>query len=198
MAGGPIAWKSKLQTSVATSSVHAEYVALYDATRETVWLRQLLKELGVEQKNPTVIFEDNKGCISLTSNNRTDPRTKHINVKFHYTREQVANNTIRVEYKNTEDMLADPLTKPVPKPKFLSFRKQIGVCRFDDSDVHLGRRVEPKDGISSTPEHLCNLCSSRLSSAGPIRLEPNIAPMTSSLPMLAPNLAPALSASSGA
>jgi hypothetical protein len=134
----------------------------------------------------------------LTSNNRTDPRTKHINVKFHYTREQVANNTIRVEYKNTEDMLADPLTKPVPKPKFLSFRKQIGVCRFDGNDVHLGRRVEPKHGISSTPEHLCHHCSSRLSRAGPIRLEPNLAPMTSSVPTLAPYLAPALSASSGA
>jgi Reverse transcriptase (RNA-dependent DNA polymerase)/gag-polypeptide of LTR copia-type/Integrase core domain/GAG-pre-integrase domain len=144
LANGPIAWKSKLQSSVATSSVHAEYVALYDAVREVVWFRQLLRELGHEEELPTIIHEDNKGCISLTANNRTDPRTKHINVKYHFTREQVKEKSVCIEYKPTAEMLADALTKPVNKPKFLWFRDHIGVRDFrnSDSDVRLRGRVE--------------------------------------------------------
>lgn len=112
-ANGPVAWKSKLQSTVATSSVHAEYIALYDGVREIVWLRQLLKDLGFEQQSPTAVFEDNKGCISLCSNDRTDPRTKHINVKYHFNREQTKNKSIKVFYKPTAEMLADAMTKPI-------------------------------------------------------------------------------------
>jgi len=163
LANGPIAWKSKLQSSVATSSVHAEYVALYDGVREVVWLRQLLSELGHEQKTPTVIFEDNKGCISITANNRTDPRTKHIDVKFHYTREQVKNRSVRVEYLPTDKMLADALTKPVAKDKFLWFRSKIGVQDLSTlpPDVHSGRRVEDARATaraSQATEHPRAIC----------------------------------------
>lgn len=142
-ANGPIAWKSKLQSTVATSSVHAEYIALYDGVREIVWLRQLLKDLDFDQKSPTVIFEDNKGCISLCSNERTDPRTKHINVKFHFNREQVKGKSIQVVYKPTAEMLADAMTKPICKPKFFHYRDQVGVRDFSGiTNVLSGRRVE--------------------------------------------------------
>ena len=134
MANGPVAWKSKLQSSVATSSVHDEYVALYEAVREVVWLRQLLRELGHAATGPTTIFEDNKGSISMASNNRTDPKTKHIDVKYHFTREHVKSNTVAIVYKPTAEMVADALTKPVGKCKFVWFRNQLGMSSLPNVD----------------------------------------------------------------
>ena len=84
LANGAIGWKSKLQKGgPATSSVVAEYQALYDATRSTVWFRQLVKEMGFQVAGPVDIYEDNQGCLAMANNHRTDALTKHIDVKYH-------------------------------------------------------------------------------------------------------------------
>lgn len=130
---GPIAWKSKLQKSkgsfpgVATSSVTAEYQALYDASREAAWLRQLYQEIRFPHESPTVIYEDNQGAISMAKNHRTDSLTKHIAVKYHYTREMVDLKQTEITYCETSKMVADFLTKPTNSAKFLWCRDHIGV-----------------------------------------------------------------------
>jgi hypothetical protein len=137
-ANGPVAVKSKRQSSVATSSVQAEYQAACDAVREVVWLRKLLEELGHKIDDPTEIYEDNQGCISLTENNRTDPRTKHIDTKYHYTREQVANRVVQFKYVPTANMIADSLTKPISTSKFIWCRDHMGikdVLRTNDNGI---------------------------------------------------------------
>lgn len=143
--GGPIACKSKLQSCVATSSVQSEYQALYDCGRQIVWIRRLLKEIGHEQLLPTIIHEDNSGCISLTKNNRTDPLSKHIDVKYHYTRELVANKTIEISKIETLKQIADSFTKPINAPKFLWCRDQIGVHNLLHNISNLRGRVETQD-----------------------------------------------------
>jgi hypothetical protein len=148
---GPIAWKSKLQKSkgslpgVATSSVTAEYQALYDACRETAWLRQLYCEIGSPLSAPTVIYEDNQGAISMAHNNRTDSLTKHISVKYHYTREMVQENQVVINYCETARMVADFLTKPTDTRKFLWCREQIGV-------VDLNQPINPAFGLGGHVE----------------------------------------------
>lgn len=127
MARGPIGWKSKLQSSVVTSTVHAEYMALYDAVREIVWLRQLLDGIGFRQTRPTTVYEDNDGCVKLTKNNRTDARTKHIVVKYHYTCEQERAGTVRVKQIPTAETIAAALTKLVSKPKFVFCIEHMGI-----------------------------------------------------------------------
>ena len=87
MANGAIAWKSKLQKTTASSTVVAEYQSLYDSARQVAWLRSLHAQLGFDNPGPTTVFEDNEGCIALSANRRTDSLTKHIDVKFYYTRE---------------------------------------------------------------------------------------------------------------
>ena len=135
-ASGPVSWKSKLQKSrgslpgVATSSVAAEYQALYDASREAAWLRQLYEGLGFPLTAPTVIRGDNQGSISMTKNHRTDSLTKHISVKYHYTRELVKLQQINVEYCETSAMVADFLTKPTTAQKFLWCRQHLGIVDF--------------------------------------------------------------------
>jgi hypothetical protein len=67
---------------------------------------------------PTVVHEDNQGCIAISSNNRTDSRTKHIDVKYHFVRDMVQAKEITVQHISTENMLVDFLTKPSTASKF--------------------------------------------------------------------------------
>jgi transposase InsO family protein len=124
-----ISWRSRKQSIVALSTTEAEYVALCDATQESVWLRQLLRDIGHEQRNATTIHEDNQGAIVLSQNPKDHTRTKHIDIKFHFIREKVAGKELEVVYCGTTDMIADALTKGLPKPSFEKFRARMGVHR---------------------------------------------------------------------
>jgi Reverse transcriptase (RNA-dependent DNA polymerase) len=137
LAGAPISWKSKRQSTVATSSVHAEYMALYDTIREVVWLRTLLQEMGFPESGPTKVYGDNQGCLAICSNLRTDSRTKHIDIKYHFNREQVQGGMIDLEYCPTGGMVADSLTKPTNISKYLWCRHAMGL-----RDVQLRGSVE--------------------------------------------------------
>jgi hypothetical protein len=137
-ANGPIAWKSKLQKSSALSSVEAEYIAACSAGREAKWIRQLLSELSFPVVGPTTIFEDNQGCIAISNNNRTDSRTKHIDIKYHFVRDMVQNHEIHFQYVATDKMLADFLTKPTNIAKFTLCCRNL----LQDTRTCLRGRVE--------------------------------------------------------
>ena len=122
-----VSWRSKKQSVVALSSTEAEYVALCAASQEAVWMRRLLKDVGQGQSEATVIYEDNQGALALSHNPKHHPRTKHIDVKFHYIRETVEKKLVSVQYIPTADMTADTLTKGLAKPKFEKFREAMGV-----------------------------------------------------------------------
>ena len=111
MCGAAIVWGSRLQTTVALSTVEAEYMSLAAACQELLHLRQLLNCLGVEFSGPFRMFEDNQGCIALATNAVTTNRTKHIDVKYHFVRQCVQRHQVSVVWCPTADMLADILTK---------------------------------------------------------------------------------------
>jgi hypothetical protein len=92
-------------------STESEYVALYEAATEIVFLRNLLEELGFPQGGPTTIHEDNMSTIHMVQGHGKFHRQKHINVKYHYSRELLNEGVIRVDHCPTEDMVADILTK---------------------------------------------------------------------------------------
>ena len=117
--GRTITWNSKKQSSTALSTSEAEYMALCEASKEAVWLKRILKDLGYEQ-GTVVIYEDNQGAIAFTKNNVNHKRNKHIEVRYHYTRRLVENGEISVEYLPTNYMIADILTKSVSKQQFKS------------------------------------------------------------------------------
>ena len=110
--GAPIAWKSKKQEIAAQSTVEAEYVALFYATQDVVWIRNLLKELREKDQRATIIFEDNQASIKISENPVHHPRTKHISTKYHFTREMIKNGQVQLQFCPTEMMIADVLTKP--------------------------------------------------------------------------------------
>ncbi len=78
--GGAVSWNSKKQPMIALSSTKAEYISATQAAKKAVWLRQLLKDMGYEQKAPTILHEDNQGCIMLSKNPVYHARTKHIDI----------------------------------------------------------------------------------------------------------------------
>ena len=115
--GGPLAWYSRKQRSVSTSITEAEYITLYYRSKEAVWFRELLKELGFIQflgdSREVQMYNDNQGCIALAKNLEDHARSKHIDVQYHYTRQLVEYGKIKLDYCPTRDMLADALTKPL-------------------------------------------------------------------------------------
>jgi Reverse transcriptase (RNA-dependent DNA polymerase) len=125
MAGGAISWGSKLQQTVALSSTEAEYMALCAATQEAIHVRRLVGDLGIELKEPTIIYEDNQGCIAISKNPVDHKRTKHINLRYHFTRERIESGDIKVEYMATEHQLADLMTKPLMSHRLETLRKQV-------------------------------------------------------------------------
>jgi len=112
---------------VALSSTEAEYIALCLASQEAIWLRKLLENIGFKQSDATTLYEDNQGTIALAKNPKSHSRTKHIDIKYHYVREAVEEKNIKLVYCSTEGMIADILTKGLPKPKFEQLRFSLGV-----------------------------------------------------------------------
>lgn len=74
---------------VATSSTAAEYMALFEAVKEAIWLEALSKSVNSDLKNEIVIYEDKNGCISIAKNPMNNKLTRHIYIKYHYSRERV-------------------------------------------------------------------------------------------------------------
>jgi hypothetical protein len=126
-----VSWCTKRQGCVSKSTTKAEYVALSTACQEGIWLR-LLDEVCIKQHDPTVIYEDNQGAIQLSKNPKFHSRTKHIDVSYHYIREQVNQNTVSVKYCATKDMLADIMTKGLSKVSFQKFRDMLGVFEIKE------------------------------------------------------------------
>ena len=128
--GGAVSWTSKRQQSIALSSCEAEYMAQTQASKEAIWLTRLLSELDVGfglPTKPVVIKADNQGAIALTEDPRFHSRTKHIDIQWHFVRDQVETGAVRFEWIPTKDMVADGLTKPLTNDKFAVFVGQLGL-----------------------------------------------------------------------
>jgi len=113
-----ISWQSKQQTSVALSSMESENISACACTQEGIWLKRILEELGCIFSGPVTIFEDNQACIYYSRNPGDHQRTKHIDTKYHFVREQVKAGNIILEKIRTTDNLADLFTKPLTKKEF--------------------------------------------------------------------------------
>ncbi|KAL0390942.1 UNVERIFIED_CONTAM: Retrovirus-related Pol polyprotein from transposon TNT 1-94 [Sesamum calycinum] len=137
--GTAISWRSTKQTLVATSSNHAELIALYEAGRECVWLRSLIhyvcESCGLEpiEKSPTVIYEDNTACIAQIKDGYIKgDRTKHISPKFFSTHELQVEGKVDVKQIPSSQNLADLFTKALPTKVFKQLVHNIGMRRLKD------------------------------------------------------------------
>ena len=137
-----ISWRSTKQTLVATSSNHAEIIALHEAVRECIWLRSVITHIrgasGLDSttEEPTCIYEDNAACIEqMKQGYIKGDNTKHISPKFFYNQQQQALLNILVQQISSEDNAADLFTKSLPKAIHEKHVRNIGMRKR--SELHL-------------------------------------------------------------
>jgi hypothetical protein len=100
-------------------------VGATEATKETLWLRYLLADIGFKQHEPTTLFEDNVACMKMATNQVVSARNKHLEMKMHFVRGKVEAGDVRLEYISTKKQRADILTKNLPRPAFELFRSLL-------------------------------------------------------------------------
>jgi len=108
--GMTISWSSRKQTTVALSTMEAEYVAACSAVQDCIAIRQLLQELGLT--NGCDSYQGGQPVSDKSMENAvTTQRTRHLQIKYHFIRDAIANKQVRVEYCPTQQQLADIFTK---------------------------------------------------------------------------------------
>ena len=127
--GPAVSWKTRKQPTVALSSCESEYMALCETAKEAIYLSNVLKDfssvLKPRVRKPVTIHVDNQGAIALGKNPVHHERSKHIDIRYHFTRECVANRTIKLTYVRSDDNTADLFTKAASRVKLSKFRKQL-------------------------------------------------------------------------
>ena len=123
---------SKKQKTVALSTAESETHAAVQATKEAIWLRALLEELGFKQNHPTTIRCDNQAAIALSRNPEFHSRSKHVDIQYHFLRQHVDIGTVELKFIPSDKMAADGLTKPLSRQKHNSF------CEFMQSKNIMG------------------------------------------------------------
>ncbi|CAA0842075.1 cysteine-rich RLK (RECEPTOR-like protein kinase) 8 [Striga hermonthica] len=130
LCGSCVSWKSQLQHIVALSTIESEYVVVTEALKEAVWLKGLLCEIDLLEKD-VIVFSDSQSGIQLCKNPVFHDRTKHIDVRFHFIRDIVSKGLINLEKIASEFNPADMGTKCLPVEKFRSCMRTFN---FDSCD----------------------------------------------------------------
>ncbi|XP_020080151.1 uncharacterized protein LOC109703839 [Ananas comosus] len=132
LGNGAITWSSKKQTCIALSTMEAEFVACSAAAQEAIWMRRFLRDIGIVACTsvPVTIYCDSMAAIAYAKDPKYHGKTKHIDLKYHFVREAVAQKEIILEHISTSCMVADPPTKPIVRESFLAHVKALGLRRI--------------------------------------------------------------------
>jgi hypothetical protein len=125
--GGAVSWASIKQTSNVNATTEAEYIAACEGGKEAVFLHEILYILWPKDHLPITLRGDNEGSIALARNPEFHKRSKHIDTRYHYIRQLLADNLISIQHVPTKDMVADILTKPLKPSVFGPLLKKMGV-----------------------------------------------------------------------
>ena len=124
----PISWKSKRQSVVARSTTEAEYRSMAFTICEVMWLRQLLKDLGLKDLGSTVVKCDNQAALAIAANPVHHERTKHVDIDCHFIRDKAAEGIITPVHVSSKDQLADLFTKVLNTDQHQRLLSKLGVC----------------------------------------------------------------------
>ncbi|GJS48528.1 retrovirus-related pol polyprotein from transposon TNT 1-94 [Tanacetum coccineum] len=121
-----VSWSSKKQTSTSISSTEAEYIAMSGCCAQILWMRSQLSDYGFAY-NRIPLYCDNKSAIALCCNNVQHSRSKHIDIRHHFIREQVEKGVVELYFVRTEYQLADIFTKALPRERFEFILPRLGM-----------------------------------------------------------------------
>ena len=121
-----VCWSSKKQNCVSLSTAEAEYIAAGSCCAQLLWMKQTLKDYGVNVKN-VPLFCDNESAIKIAHNPVQHSKTKHIQIRHHFLRDHVLKGDISIEHVKTEEQLADIFTKPLDEKRFSKLRCELNI-----------------------------------------------------------------------
>ncbi|GJV20335.1 retrovirus-related pol polyprotein from transposon TNT 1-94 [Tanacetum coccineum] len=121
-----VSWSSKKQTSTSISSTEAEYIAMSGCCAQILWMRSQLSDYGFAY-NRIPLYCDNKSAIALCCNNVQHSRSKHIDIRHHFIREQVEKGVVELYFVRIEYQLADIFTKALPRERFEFILPRLGM-----------------------------------------------------------------------
>lgn len=116
---------------MARSSAEAEFRALANGICEGIWIKRVLKELGVCSPSSILMRCDNQAAISIAKNPVHHDRTKHVEIDRHFISEKVTSGSVELKYIPTRQQIADILTKALPRPNFEDLSNKLGLY-----DIH--------------------------------------------------------------
>eukprot|EP00253_Pinus_taeda_P031608 PITA_31608 len=122
-----VSWFNKKQSSIALSTTEAEYVAAAYCCTQLLWMMQTLQDFQITCTPLISILCDNTSAISISKNPIMHSKTKHIPIKYHFLREQVLEQKVKLEYVPSKEQVVDILTKPLPRETFEYLRQKLGV-----------------------------------------------------------------------
>jgi len=128
---GAISWCSKKQHCIALSTMEAEYVACCLTTQEAIWLRSFLQDLDLTPgvNDPVEMLCDNTAAIQFARDPKFHRKTKHIKRHYYFVRNAIKEKEVTIKYISTSRMIADSLTKSVPRDAFKAYVMSFGLHR---------------------------------------------------------------------
>ena len=129
-----VSWSSKKQSTVALSSAESEYYALGAGTQQLIWTKAVLAEIMMQPIGLTTMKTDSQSALAMCNKDNMHNRTKHIDVRHHFVRDQMKKGTMELKWVSTTHQLADILTKPLNKVKFKQMRDRIIHWREGDAE----------------------------------------------------------------
>ncbi len=118
-------WRSKVASVLATSTTEAELISAARCAQDVTFCRKLANELGFVQTKPTILWEDNTGCLSLAKSGHYRGRSKHFALRFQFISDYIDRGILELRYIPTKDQLADLGTKACPWPQLQRMRPKL-------------------------------------------------------------------------
>ena len=127
-----MSWKSSKQTCIARLTMEAEFVTCSAAVQEAIWLRRFMGHLGVigREIGPIRLYCDSQAAIAYIKDAKYHCRMKYIGTKHNFVRDMIAQKEITLQYITTHEMVADPMTKLIPRDVFVEHVKSLVLRRL--------------------------------------------------------------------
>lgn len=130
---------------MALSSTESEYISITEASKEAIYLQGLLEEMELSGMGGITLYVDNRGAQLLAGNSMFHPRTKHMDVRYHFIRDVVSDNKVVLEHISTTQMAADVLTKSLPNSTHWRCLEELGVVWIkhkEERETLVGVQIE--------------------------------------------------------
>jgi deoxyuridine 5'-triphosphate nucleotidohydrolase len=128
LAGGTILYKSQYQSTIALSTTEAEFTAACEAGKYILYIRSIMQQIGMEQTDATILYEDNQGALLMANAQRPTKRTRHMDVKHFVLQQWVGQDLLNLKRINSADNYSDVLTKATGKILFRRHMDHIMGC----------------------------------------------------------------------